>query len=559
MSFFLFLFHSVQSIIEDGHHDRQYNIPSESEYIFFQCVFSGFHQSAIYYNNEESENCNLKTLCCLFDGIKCQASALYINCDKINSQFRFNAITNCGLRTNNLHSGCFYYRTIQRNPTDSPLFEYLTIYKCESHEKLMNLIGPLEGDNNYFFLSESNITGSYNYDYGLLYMGNHIPFIKHCSFAHNTGVISLIYVEDSVISSFVGDKNIQKCNLVHNKISQFGVICTDRFQNLLVDECIIMNNQLPRDKYNKYDLLVACRASYTYLNVRNSQIQVNTHWNSDNAGGNVDIDNTNKVGDYGATTYAFTFYATHGCTADIPYITPERTKPLQTIAAIDIPPKTPFTTAYISISTPFSTPFSTPLSTSIITPIDTSYYESSSIEIEPSEQISTNDQYTSAFESTVDSELDEELSSLLDSSSISSDDGGGEIVEDPTSNSLIESSSSFSSSTSLITSNSATNEAAEGVTDRIQNNDKNSGNLLYIIIGACIGLIVFIIIIILIIVLRRRNKNNNSSSSNEMDEEDVIFTTTNEVQTINLFTTTAVDDSDPFSQDFEEHFGGAMF
>ena len=328
------------------------SISSGGEYVFFQCVFSGFDQTAIVYNNEQSADNNIQLLHCLFDGIDCESAAFSINCAQINSKFTCNALTNCGNTDKN--NGAFYYRTTQRNSVyESPLFEYLTVYNCKCYSKLMNNIGPTSGNNNYFRLSESNITSCFSnhQQYGNLYLGDHTPFITHCSFADNFGCDCIVFIEEAEADyKSEPQGTITYCNFVRNRMLstnayKYGVICTQRFQNLLVDYCIIMDNQLPPGRGGDY--LVANLASSTYLYVTNSKIQTNYHYYIENTGGEIIIDSTNTViGNNKPTTYAYTFYATHGCHADYPLNTPEKTKPPPTIAITEISAQTPISTPY---------------------------------------------------------------------------------------------------------------------------------------------------------------------------------------------------------------------
>ena len=92
--------------------------------------------------------------------------------------------------------------------------------------------------------------------------------------------------------------------------------------------------------------------------------------------------------------------------------------------------------------------------------------------------------------------------------------------------------------------------------------NEDSNNLLYIIIGVCIGVLLIIIISIIIIlyVRRQRNQEDNSYSEIEMDEEGgILLPRHDQINTINLFTTTTIEESDPFADDFEEHLPGFIF
>ena len=319
LSFFPSLVFSVSQIT--GIKSSPYpSISSGGEYVFFQCVFSGFNQTAIVYDNEQSKDNDILLLYCLFDRIFCESAAFSINCAQINSNFTCNALTNCGNTDKN--NGAFYYQTAQLNiDFESPLFEYLTVYNCKCYSKLMNLRSHTDG-NNDLHLSESNITSCYsNYNrYGILYLDDHTPHITHCSFAENLAPC-IIDIEDAEVSyQYEPQGTITYCNFVRNNVNESGVICSLRL-SLLIDYCIMIDNQLPSGDY-----LVTNVWADSLIYITNSKIQSKKLLDA-NGAWMVIIDNTNTIiGNNKPTTYAYTFYATHGCHADIPLSTPAKTK-----------------------------------------------------------------------------------------------------------------------------------------------------------------------------------------------------------------------------------------
>ena len=229
------------------------------------------------------------------------------------------------------------------------------------------------------------------------------------------------------------------------------------------------------------------------------------------------------------------------CFAVFPYDYPDATP---FITPIDTPYTTPLTTPYTTpfntpfntpqITTPLSTPFSTPLSTPMITPQSTTNPLIPSEPSEPSESLESSD----ASESIERSETFE----LSDSSETS------ELSE------IDSESSSFSSS----------NNEENADNDKVQPTPESNNNSLLLIIGVCIGVLVAIIILVIIIIVLRRRKNEEEStaSSVEMEVDETIHlksTTSDPMTTVSLFSTSVVDDSDPFANDFEEDVHNVVF
>ena len=106
-------------------------------------------------------------------------------------------------------------------------------------------------------------------------------------------------------------------------------------------------------------------------------------------------------------------------------------------------------------------------------------------------------------------------------------------------------------SDSIIESNN--NEGAiEGITNTENN---SSSNLLIIICCVLAALFIIIVIAIVFIILRRKNKEETETNSEaEMDDEAINLTSNSpEIATISLFTSTVIDETDPFENDFEEN------
>ena len=83
----------------------------------------------------------------------------------------------------------------------------------------------------------------------------------------------------------------------------------------------MIDNQLPSGDY-----LVTNVWADSLIYITNSKIQSKKLLDA-NGAWMVIIDNTNTIiGNNKPTTYAYTFYATHGCHADIPLNTPAKTK-----------------------------------------------------------------------------------------------------------------------------------------------------------------------------------------------------------------------------------------
>ena len=305
--------------------------------LFFHCVFSRFNSPAIKYENiNVGENIHLEVYWCLFDLIQCSSSAFQISCQQIKSDFSWNAITNCGSQGGDTTSGAFSFQTTEANSEEIyPVMKYFTIYKTISDEKLMDFVGPI-GNEQAFSFSYCNITSCNCNQGGILNTCDFKPTIEYCSFSDNYGKESIVHVECSTLTNYRNATGtIYLCNFVKNKIDTYGVIDTYLFYTLNIESCIIVENTLPKG------YIVANRYSGTFLFVKNSQVQ-SQNQNTDYSGGRVYWENNIVVTI--TSTYGYTFYATFGCHADIPYLTPERTININFTTSVP----TPISTSYLN-------------------------------------------------------------------------------------------------------------------------------------------------------------------------------------------------------------------
>ena len=203
----------------------------------------------------------------------------------------------------------------------------------------------------------------------------------------------------------------------------------------------------------------------------------------------------NYTGNTSPKLYSFPFYATYVCYAEINFETPEIT-----------PYETPYTTPF---TTPETTPFTTPYTTPEITPHKTPSITS---------EIPTPDESSSSEES-----------------------------------SEIETSTPSSESSEIETSN---DEGAQG--GDINPDEDGGSNLIPIIVGVICALIALIAILLLLYIFVFRKKKEEETSSNlSIEGSDELTNVLDESQfdntnTVDLFSTNVIDNSDPFAADFEE-------
>ena len=298
---------------------QQYNIPRGEDYSFEQCIFTGFNAASILYTlNQEI---TIQIYRCHFNEIHASGSAFNFNCISVKANISLVAITNCG--SSSVRAGAFYIRTTSRNNDNNlPVLQYVTLANCNSNNRLMEFTGPSSNDNEDLRLLDSNFSMCVNDDYGMLYFGDYSTKMDRCSFANNQARVSAIFVEESPNGLASEKSTFSYCNFVYNIVREYGVICTQRFPLLTIDYCVFMKNTLPKAAYSSTEFLVAALEYGTTIHLQNSVVQTMGNYNAvhGGAGGNIYITvNNTEIGSKTVPTYAYTYFSTFGCHADITF------------------------------------------------------------------------------------------------------------------------------------------------------------------------------------------------------------------------------------------------
>ena len=85
--------------------------------------------------------------------------------------------------------------------------------------------------------------------------------------------------------------------------------------------------------------------------------------------------------------------------------------------------------------------------------------------------------------------------------------------------------------------------------------ESTSNAILFGIIGAVIAAIITLIVILIILIIYKKRKDGSTSDESSIEADDEILALTLDQassHTISLFTSSVIDDSDPFRDDFME-------
>ena len=376
-----------------------------------------------------------------------------------------------------------------------------TLIKSLSDIKKINKMeeeGKLEERDEYIYQCSRRIAHTFLKDAGIEVNVEGLenipdgPVLFVCNHQSNMDIPVIMYSIDRP-KGFIAKKELEKMPILKDWIILSKAIFIDREHPKKAMAGIIQGiKQLKVTAEGKPMTFNDCIIQYTF---------------KDNSAGLVTTTNHNTITDT-AATLSLTFYQTTGCHAIIPY--PLRTETVQPTpfstpftTPYTTPEETPFVTPAMSITpeeTPFTTPIETPFITPFTTPIETPY------------------------KTPLETTFEETFTTSEESISTESNDPANIEDGDP-------------------------------------NNEKGDNNSLYLIIGIVIGVIVAIAIAIILIILFKKKKKNQSSDSLDSVSNVIEESTLKELdddaknaETVSLFTSVVMDESDPFKPEFEENF-----
>ena len=467
---------------------------------------------------------------------------------RVSYSFQFICVSECGQQSDQISYQLFRMAPVSESAIFASI-NYFSACNTITSRVSFNFAYNLNTDYSKKTMKNSNFSecnqakDNNRYICGI-FCSQHAIYMSFCNFENNHAYYQTVILNPQ--HQYYDE--ISNTNFIYNTISggDSALIYVNNNNNVLLDQLYIING--------------GASPSHIYYQAGNDKTTLST------TEANIPI----------------TFYQTEHCEAAISYnfrtpdITPNES-PLSTpnntpnYTPNESPYNTPFSTPCITPNySPYITPNETPILTLDYTPIFTPNDTPSNTEEHTTESdssiSSSNEDYNNPTNSETSESLtkSETLSSLELTSTESEKESTTEGASSNSETTFIDETSTTTShyivtseETSDSTISSNNNEAIDGSVDP----NKSTGSNLGVILGCVIGVLVVIIVLIVVIILYRRHKSHEStasscSSSVEFPVETTVeFSATNDnMDTITLYSTALVDESDPFDNDFEEFY-----
>ena len=478
------------------------DLKDETDFLITDCLFHGIKDHSLYFNSKINKNyevtINMTTFVSCSDA---NAPAIYLNL-QVHIIFQFVCILNC---TATQKWAIFYVETTRDESVHS--ISYLTAHLSQSKSQSLYFKYNKASKNADISFTNCNISNCQAKNdlqnaFGVIYLENLLTKVKYTNIDGNTGTYSILYMKST---SDTSQGNIQYCNIINNN-EQKRCLIEINGPNLDITESVFKNNSTP----------------VSFLPTKGKITVRECHYDSDfGTTFPLDYEGTYVIeSNYRDSSNPFehTFFENNFCKAEIPYIDDN---------------------------------------------IEETSYESDIDE-------TSSNELSSSEETSYESDIDEAKSNLNSFHEHNSEKSPIEVMtSDENTDSYIISFYEESVLSSEYDSEEDVNEKLENITnkessynenqndEKISNDNGNapSSQKLMIIIGMIVGAIVIVIIIIAFL-LYKKYKNNSEASQSETEEmeEEVLNISHKDValETISIFTTTIVSDSDPFAADFEE-------
>ena len=494
-------------------------ISTVTKYSFIDCFFYNFQDTAIVFQKEAFSQYEFDMSYCLFDSINSPNNGGSFRCEsKTVCNLTFVAISNCVAA-----KGAAIHLYTESVISQKCSFNYYSIFDANgSIPCYIQSFGSSPDQRINIEMEFTNASHCTNRDSNwLMHIKHTISELKYFTIQNNN-IEGLILLEDGRTPTSSNTKvektgNVQQCNFFGNIVYNYWIFTFNG------QECIIKDSVF----YDNTGYTICIRAGIlNIVNCFNNREEIDSI--SPGKYGTISKSNVNSEGK--PTFYEFQYYATGNCLAKDPFQTPTKVPdpPSEEDSEYSSSEDAETSSEQIEISSSEDIDLTSSNEIEIISSEENKFSSSDDIELTSSDEI---DKYSS--ESTTEHEIS------------SSDEQKAE-----------NESNTYSELSSEGKTDENDNDEEHADATNADNDDENGlGTSLYIIIGCVVGVIIIVCLVVLIIVYRKKqNESQNSSSEIEIDEEEFPLTIKEDLpSTIQLFTSTVLEDSDPFANDFEEN------